>query len=272
MLPEKIMQSDLLDILFENRNKTYGAYVLRKSYNKTMIVAIAITLFITMLFSALQFVHHAKQHLYVTPIDIADPAFTKIDEAQPVKPQPKLPAPQHAAVHLNQIISSPPVIVNDNIKTQMPTVDDLTKNIIGEKNIIGNGAIDVVQPPATGQGSGVAATAPENKTGDEILNWAQVMPEYPGGIEALKKFMLRNLKQPDDLQPGEKIVVMASFVVNKNGEIEQIKIIKSGRADLDKEVQRVVNKMPVWKPGMQNGNAVAVYFNLPVTFMSEDEN
>ena len=98
------------------------------------------------------------------------------------------------------------------------------------------------------------------------------MPEYPGGIEALKKFMLKNLRQPDDLQPGEKILVMASFVVNKNGQIEQVKIINGGRTDLNKEVQRVINKMPFWKPGLQNGNTVAVYFNLPVTFIStEDE-
>ena len=83
-----------------------------------------------------------------------------------------------------------------------------------------------------------------------------------------EKFMIRNLKQPDDLQEGEKIIVMASFVVNKNGEIEKIKITNTGRTDLNKEVQRVINKMPLWKPGIQNGNAVAVYFNLPVTFMS----
>ena len=83
--------------------------------------------------------------------------------------------------------------------------------------------------------------------------------------------MLRHLKQPDNLQSGEKIIVSASFIVNKNGKIEQVKITNGGRNDLDKEVERVINKMPLWKPGMQNGNAVAVYFKLPVTFMSEVE-
>ena len=80
--------------------------------------------------------------------------------------------------------------------------------------------------------------------------------------------MLKNLIQPDDLNAGEKIVVLASFIMGKNGHLEQVKIIKSGRTDLDQEVQRVINKMPVWKPGLQNGNAVAVYLNLPVTFMN----
>jgi len=96
------------------------------------------------------------------------------------------------------------------------------------------------------------------------------MPEFPGGLEALKKFLLKNIRQPDDLQPGERIVVLASFIVARNGGIEQMKIINSGRADLDKEVLRVIGKMPSWKPGVQNGHEVSVYFNLPVTFIGAD--
>jgi protein TonB len=83
--------------------------------------------------------------------------------------------------------------------------------------------------------------------------------------------MLKNLRQPDDLQPGEKIIVKAFFVVTKEGKIDQVKIISAGRNDLDKEVERVINKMPLWKPGKQNGSAVAVYFNLPVTFVNTGE-
>ena len=79
------------------------------------------------------------------------------------------------------------------------------------------------------------------------------------------------LRQPDDLQAGETIKVIASFVVSKTGTIENVKIINSGRSDLDKEVIRIINKMPLWKPGLQNGKPVSVYFNLPVTFKSADE-
>jgi protein TonB len=66
-------------------------------------------------------------------------------------------------------------------------------------------------------------------------------------------------------------MVLASFIVSKNGSIEHVKIINSGRTDLDKEVTRVIGKMPLWKPGVQNGHEVSVYFNLPVTFMGVDE-
>ncbi len=266
------MQSDLLDLLFENRNKAYGAYALRRSYNKTIAAALTITLFISACFSAYLLMHHSKQRDAMTQV-IIPPDFI-LSKTDNTKPAPVRPIAQHAAAtHSRQIISSPPVIVSDNMKTDMPTVEDFDHSNIGAVNLNGTDATGEMQPPAeTKEGNGIVEAKPvETKVDDAPLYTAEVMPEYPGGLEALRKFMLRNLKQPDDLQPGEKIIVMASFVVNKNGTIEQVKIVNGGRDDLNKEVERVIHKMPGWKPGLQNGNAVAVYFNLPVTFMSEEE-
>jgi protein TonB len=236
-----------------------------------MASAISITLFIATAFSVVQLMHHAKQHDLMHQVIISpDNVVTKID---PLKPLPTNPASQRAETHTRQMVITPPVLVNDLPKTQMPTIDEIDRSIIGKTNIDGDDATGEVSPPVGMQeGSGITATQTvESKPDDSPLAWAQVMPAYPGGLDALRKFMLKNLKQPDDLQPGEKVIVMASFVVNKNGGIEQVKIINSGRPDLDKEVQRVINEMPLWKPGIQNGSTVAVYFNLPVTFMSEDE-
>ena len=103
MLPEKIMQSDLLDILFDNRNKTYGAYALRRSYNKTLGTAISITFFIVIAFIVFQFMHPQREIMYVKPvITTPDPELTKID---PVKPQPENSVPP-IAMHFNQKIYS----------------------------------------------------------------------------------------------------------------------------------------------------------------------
>jgi periplasmic protein TonB len=272
MLPEKIMQSDLLDLLFENRNKAYGAYALRRSYNKTIASALTITLFISACFSVYLLMHHSKQRDAMTQVIIPpDFIFSKTDDTKPLPVKPAVQQP--AATHFRQIVTSTPVIVNDSVKTNMPITDVIDKSNIGSVNLNGADATGELQPPAeTKEGNGVVEAKPvETKVDDGPLYTAEVMPEYPGGLEALRKFMLRNLKQPDDLQPGEKIIVMASFIVNKNGKIEQVKILNGGRDDLNKEVERVVHKMPDWKPGIQNGNAVAVYFNLPVTFMSEEE-
>ena len=89
MLPEKIMQSDLLDILFENRNKNYGAYALRKSYNKILITSISCTLLVALLFSVLQSFHHSKTERIIT-VDIISPDIKplKILPHKPVTLQP----------------------------------------------------------------------------------------------------------------------------------------------------------------------------------------
>jgi protein TonB len=96
------------------------------------------------------------------------------------------------------------------------------------------------------------------------------MPQFPGGMEAFLKFMQRNLKQPEDFDEGQKMVVLASFVVDAGGNIVNIAIDQKARPDLDAEVLRVIKKMPVWEPGMQNGRKVPVFYKLPVTFIAGD--
>lgn len=268
MLADKIMQSDLLDILFENRNKAYGAYTLRKLYNKTMFVSLSFTLLVALAFSAFEVLHHPALHTPVKVLMI--PPDNKLVKIQEVKLLPKQSLLKHPTARVHQNIHKAPVIVNDDVKTQMLVVDDLIKSAIGSTKIPGRDE-DLIQNPSDGfNGTAAASKVFESKYDERPLVSAQVMPEYPGGIEALRKFMLKNLRQPDNLQQEEKIVVLASFIVNKNGQVEKVKITNSGRADLDKEVERVIKKMPLWKPGKQNGNAVAVYFNLPVTFRSAD--
>jgi protein TonB len=96
------------------------------------------------------------------------------------------------------------------------------------------------------------------------------MPEFPGGKEALIRFLQKNLQQPNDFEEGQKVTVIASFVVDKDGSITGINITQHGRNDLDNEVVRVIKKMPRWKPGLQNGRSVAVYYKVPVTFVSTE--
>ena len=162
--------------------------------------------------------------------------------------------------------------MSDDHQTTVPSIEDLTNSMIGTDVSPGDvPATGTVVAPA-GNGNVQSATAPQAAPviDDRPVLTAEFMPEFPGGVDALKKFLLKNIRQPDDLQAGEKILVLASFVVSKDGGIEQVKIINSGRGDLDKEVLRVIAKMPAWKPGRQNGHEVSVYFNLPVTFLGAD--
>jgi periplasmic protein TonB len=110
----------------------------------------------------------------------------------------------------------------------------------------------------------VAPAAPKEEPA--VLEKSEIMPEYPGGPEALKRFLLKNLRFDfEDQEPGTRIEIRCRFVVDKEGKVTGIEIVKSaGRSEYDKEVTRVVTKMPAWKPGIQNGRTVSVYFTLPV--------
>jgi len=271
MLPEKIMQSDLLDILFENRNKNYGAYALRKSYNKILIASIGCTLLVALLFSILQSFHHLKRNEVVTIFFAPDQEPIKLLNDKPV-----IPPPSHTQTesHYRQVNTSTPQIVPENDNAKLPsTTTEIDKAMIGPVALNGNDNDGLIQPPVelNSRNGSIITPAVETVTNDKPLEFAQVMPQFPGGTDALIKFILKNIHQPDDLQPGEKIRVVASLVVSKTGAVENVKIISSGRADLDKEVLRVINKMPLWKPGKQNGQPVSVYFNLPVTFQTANE-
>jgi protein TonB len=101
-----------------------------------------------------------------------------------------------------------------------------------------------------------------------VLDIAEIMPEFPGGTEALKRFLIRNLRMPENnLEEGAQVKVIARFVVGADGRVRDIEIILPADAEFNAEVKRVIAKMPDWKPGSQNHRNVAVYFNLPVNFM-----
>ena len=131
---------------------------------------------------------------------------------------------------------------------------------------------EAIVPNAAPKGTGteVKEAEPEKEI---IFNRAEFMPEFPGGLAALQRFLSRNLKTPkDDMEAGAKIKVQVKFVVDKDGTITGINVEQSGGEIFDNEVIRVMKKMPAWKPGMQNGRNVAVYFTIPVVFQSGDEN
>lgn len=96
---------------------------------------------------------------------------------------------------------------------------------------------------------------------------SQKNPEFPGGIEGLAKYLQKNIQYPKEaMQAGIEGKVIVSFVIDKQGLVQNAKIIKSMREDFDEEALRVVRAMPKWRPGTQKGKRVAVSFNLPIAF------
>lgn len=109
----------------------------------------------------------------------------------------------------------------------------------------------------------------KQKVEDEILSYAEVMPEFPGGMEAMKKYLAENIKYPQmELENGIEGKVYLRFVVDEAGKLSDIKVLRgvNGGPGCDKEARRVVQAMPDWKPAMNNGKACKVYMTIPVVF------
>lgn len=102
---------------------------------------------------------------------------------------------------------------------------------------------------------------------EEIVNFPEVMPEFPGGTDALMSFLTKNIQYPEDAREmGIQGKVICKFVIEPNGEVTNISILRGVHPSCDQEAIRVLKKMPVWKPGMQYGRKVRVYYNLPIVF------
>lgn len=268
MKPELILQSDVLDIIFENKNKEYGAYALRKNYNKRVLQALGGTCAFVGLFILLQSMRPAdkteKELVYNgTMVQIAQDPI-KEPEKEKQKPTQRKQVPT---------IQSTAPVIKDVPETRMPPVDSLEGRQIDKKtndipsNLGGDPPLGQPDPPNTPGGGTKPVSDPEP---EQIgpLTYADVMPSFNGD---LVRFMLRNLRQPEDLEEGQKIIVRVRFVVTADGNIDDVHVVQSGRSDLDQEVLRVVKKMPRWNAGVQAGRNVPVYFYLPVTFVSNGE-
>ena len=263
MKPETILQADLLDILFENRNKEYGAYALRREYPETLQLALIFVMtcvvVVSILFNSSRVSNQFQPGKGKTIFDI-DTLI--IIPPPPDKPVPIPPPPPRATID-----HAMPVIAEDGTDN-IPTVEELARPVqIGTVNRDGDSTdllmavADIVD--SSGSYNIPAVTEPE----PAIYHSVQEMPEFPGGTNALQRFLIRNLRVPDEgLEPGTKITVQVQFIVDRAGKIAGMEILRSGGELYNKEVLRVLNKMPAWKPGRQNGMTVPVYFTLPVTF------
>lgn len=269
MKPEEILKSDVLDILFENRHKAYGAYVLRKAYHRRLTRAVLSTTLLVCLFALVQSwkVPRKIGHVYAGTL-WADTIRLVTVPLEKETPKQNLPKPKQLA---QQQYVKPVITPDDQVKEAVPDVELLEHAIISHQTIAGDTVSEtLVAPPVLGdEGSALLPVAPVEAI-PAILEKAEQMPEFPGGKDAMVRFLMRNLPQPEDIAEGEKLAVLARFVVDAEGHITNIEIERAGRVDLDQSVIRAIGKMPRWKPGMQNGRPVPVYFRLPVTFVSNE--
>ena len=266
-----ILKSDILDIVFENRNKAYGAYDLRKFYNNRIKIALGIMLIIAFGFSAFTLLPK-KQHLIVRDITIPETEMNKVHD-KPKEPEVKKPEtlPETNKIPAKQdLFVSNQLIVPDNVKTD--SIKTLkADNQISNVSIETPGAQLVILQPAkveTGPGILDVTSIPKIDINNPLdVDAVDVLPAYPGGMDALARFLKKNLQTPDELQNDETVSVRIKFVVGYNGKLQRFIAEQEGREIYNKEVIRVLKKMPDWIPGKAKGENVSVYFAIPVKFV-----
>jgi protein TonB len=245
---------DFDEIIFENRNKNYGAYNLRKNYKSTTSISILGAIgFGVILISTLSLTTE-KSTAVTPPVDVIlimdDPIIPKVIPPPAIKP-PANPA--------NIIRNLKPEVTEDTtvITSILPSTDYLIANTQ-------NGVpTDTARTPEV--------TEPDVPKEPEIFTVVEEPPVFPGGIPALMKFIGENLKYPEEAAMANiQGKVQLKFVVRPNGTAGKIEILRSIDPLLDNEAARVVNILPKFKPGKQAGVAVPVWFSLPVNFKLEN--
>jgi protein TonB len=268
MTNNEILKASLLDIIFENRNKEYGAYALRNDYDKRLVKAMGIGLGFILLLIVLNYTKFSNaasnndqndKEGYVLKSYVVE----KLPEPEKLKPVEKSKVAQvdHQAIK----------VVPDN-QVKEPIVENNVVDNAAISNTTSGGSPDagenITDPGKDEKGKEDAAPQEDNTPPVKIY---QRDPQFPGGYEAFAAFMRRNLVTPEELEIGEKKIVRIKFIVGKDGSITDIIVLESPGKDYDREVRRVIKKMPKWEPAIQNDINVSVGYVLPVTFMGVEE-
>jgi len=273
------MKSDVLDIIFENRNKAYGAYDLRKFYQNRLYKSIGIMLLCVCLLFCLTFINTEKKVETVSFIETPTlreyhQVTAEAPKQKPAeKPAMKLLVSKPANKPAQQGVGNKIVYVKDSLKVisdhPILAVTNINAAVVATSaSDAGNISSGVTDGKPGGTGQSTATTIDVNTP----METADVYPSFPGGNEALKKFLEKNLKTPADMQDDVTISVQVEFVVGYDGKLKSFKVVKDGGEDFNNEVIRVLKKMPNWIPGKSNGHSVSVYHIIPVKFVSSDVN
>ncbi len=276
MEPQKVLNTDLLDIIFEGRNKAYGAYNLRRIYEKHVLRALIIGASAIMLAFAAPIIYSKiagallkAQQEKVQEVNLADIEMP-IDAPPPPPPPP--PPNEPPPPPKNTIQYVPPKVEEDKkvVEETPPPANDDIKEDIAVKTMEGTNEVKVQEAPVGEAPKEEVKEAPvEDNSVTE--NAAVEQPaEFPGGQTELMKWLSSNVKYPAIARENNiQGRVVVKFIVEKDGSISNVTVLKKIHELLDAEAVRLTKGMPSWKAGKQGGKSVRCYFTLPVSFKLE---
>ena len=270
-----LISGEWTDLVFAGRNQAYGAYQLRKGTGKRNVISIIAVVALVLLCQiglSIQKAADAEARKRAAMTEVVE--LSKLEQPKKkaeVKQQKKIELEPEKVVERvkSSIKFTAPVIKKDNEvkpEEELKTQDELmkTKTAIGAIDVKGN---DDKGGEVLKLKEAVAQPEPKPEVENKVFDVVEQMPSFPGGNAALMKYLSENVKYPVVAQEnGVQGRVVVSFVVEKDGHITDVKVVRSVDPSLDKEAARVVRSMPSWIPGKQNGSAVRVKYNVPVSF------
>lgn len=268
-----------VEMVFAGKNKEYGAYQLRKGTSGRNIKALLILVIAAALvggFLAWKVIEQKQaeeQQAYMEAMELAklqQQAKKEEKKKEPVKPkiEPKkeIPVARETQKFTAPVIKKDELVKEENQVKQMDELDEKvavgTENKEGTKSRLAEAVrsdIAVAAPPPP--------PAPKPEVSNKVFDVVEEMPHFPGGPAALQAFLSSNTKYPVVAQEnGVQGRVIVSFVVERDGSITDVRVVRSVDPSLDREASRVVRSMPRWSPGKQNGSTVRVKYTVPVVF------
>jgi periplasmic protein TonB len=272
----KILHADVLDIIFEGKNKQYGAYALRKTYNRRLAKALLITAGIALFIFFGSAFANAFTKSVQSRLDVLDTQLAEIKTELPPPVVPPPPIRQAPPPEINQVRFTPPRVVPDEDVKPDDQIEEIPDDAaISGKTVVTDNKNDVIAAPLEPKGTQVVETpVKKDEDEDKVFTKVENEAEFPGGDGAWRRYLEKNLNANtpvDNGAPEGTYQVIVQFIVSKDGSISDVKAVTDHGYGMEAEAIKIIKKGPTWKAALQNGRNVNAYRKQPITFLVQEQ-
>ena len=258
-------EKDFIEILFDGKNKEYGAYELRRAYNKRIQKAFSVMLLVIFIFIGGFAI--SREKTTKTPIVPDLGPMVTLSKEQPVPPPPPPIKLKQEKIKTTSKYTSFNIVDDDKLIELPPVVDNI--KFVGVENVHGNDSSEIIEPPILSE----PVIEPKERSDDDIYRIVQIPASFEGGPLAFSKFLQRHLNASlpsENGAPAGKYTVILTFIVSRlDGSISNIQAENDPGFGTVSEAIRVLQKSPKWNPAENNGVKVNMYYRQAITFNVE---
>jgi protein TonB len=272
MEADKILKADVLDIIFEGKNKAYGAYELRTAYSKRLTRALLIMFALLVLVFVGTLLAKVVNADDAATIDVKDTEMAEIKKDEPPPPPPPPPPPvPPPPPEIKQVQFTPPKVVKDEEVKPDEKIEEIKEEAaISTKTVESDNTAQIVQAPVEDKGTQVVEVPKVDDDEGKIFNKVEVEAAFTGGQSAWTRFLKNNLDANTPVEneaPEGTYQVIVRFIVSKDGSISDVQAETKFGYGMEAEAVKVIKKGPKWTPALQNGRNVNAYRRQPITFV-----